>query len=311
MRKKIKNWSCCEHYCLHCFEVWHAGDFGAGSSCVISLVIPVLFNNVKPLGDTSRQIPCYFPLSRFIFFSFYHCSAEMLKTNLHQTALLCHYLWKITNPYRVRRQNGGCLAVSKQVVCWTPLGQLWSETPDRPLVPFSKWPEAPRVDSFWKEHPWWLHATSHAAQEALSPHQGSLSTYLMLLPCTKLQTTNPTGIHPQGPDYLSSGITLPRHAKYQYKIYIQAKYLHELFWSTKPLLWNQIPAGIDVTTLPRTFRFLLQSLHWNSNLIHYVPGNIINNSKKITFNLQRQCGNIYPTKLLSFIILVGCNSSKT
>lgn len=127
----------------------------------------------------------------------------MLKTNLHQNALLCQYLWKISNPHSVQGQTGGCLAVFKQVVCWKPVGQLWRETPARPLVQFLECLDAPRVDALWKEPTWWFCATGHIAQEALLPHQGSLSTFLLLLSYTKLQTTNPTGSYAPGPHYLN------------------------------------------------------------------------------------------------------------
>lgn len=231
------------------------------------------------------------------FFSFYHCSAELFCIEMPYCAII---YGKLRCPKT--EQNGVCLAAYKQVVCWKQVGQLWSETPDRPLVQFLECLDAPWVDSFQKEPTWQLHATSQAAQEALSPHQGFLRTSLMLLSCTNHKPYKHLGsrtrlsliwCHP------------PRNAKYQ-----QIAALHELFWPINPLLWNWIPAGLDGTTFLWTSRLLVQNLHWNSDLIPYDPGNVINSSKKITFNLQSQCGNIYPDKLLSFIFLVGCNSSK-
>lgn len=155
------------------------------------MVTPVLLN-VKPLSDISRQIPCYFPLSCFISFPFIIVLQRCSKLICIKVLYYAIIYGKLQIPAVSKDRLGmpGCVQTSGLL---KTSGQLWRETPDRPLAQFWECLDAPRVDSLWKEPMWWLCVTSHIAQEALSPHQGSLSASLMLLSCTKLQTTNPTG----------------------------------------------------------------------------------------------------------------------
>ena len=105
-------------------------------------------------------------------FSFCCYSTEMLKTHLHQNALSIIYAkWQITTLSKT--EWGDAWAVSKWVLCCRPIGQLWSGSPDCPLVQFSERFGAPRADSYWEKPKWGLHPTSHEVQEASLPPYGS------------------------------------------------------------------------------------------------------------------------------------------
>lgn len=82
----------------------------------------LLFNNVKPLSGIYGQIPCYFLLSLF-FFSFYHCSAELIFIEMSYCAII---YWKLRCPKTEWGlpgcvQTSGLLKTSGAAVKWN----LW------------------------------------------------------------------------------------------------------------------------------------------------------------------------------------------